>query len=68
MRWSLAISVSALLAFAGTRAAAQNVGSYGMAPRPGELEPEAAAKLAIVQNLNGSVPLDAVFTITTIER
>ncbi len=61
MRPLAAISVLALLALAGPDAAAQNVGSYGMAPRPGALEPEAAAKLAIKQNLDGKVPLDAVF-------
>ena len=61
MRPFAAITVLFLLACAGPRAAAQNVGSYGMSPRPGDLEPEAAAKLAIVQNLNGTVPLDAVF-------
>ena len=61
MRPLAAIAVLTLLACVGPRAAAQNVGSYGMAPRPGEVEPEAAAKLAIVQNLNGTVPLDAIF-------
>ncbi len=61
MRWSLAISVSALLAFAGTRAAAQNVGSYGMAPKPGEFDPNSRGPLAVKQNLGDSVPLDEVF-------
>ena len=60
MRWSPAISVSALLAFAGSGAVAQNVGSYGMAPKPGAIEPESAAKLQVKQNLNATIPLDTV--------
>ncbi len=60
MRSLFVFSVASLLAFAGPRAAAQNVGSYGMAPRPGGVEPEAAAKLQVVQNLNAAVPLDTV--------
>ena len=61
MRRLLAISVWALLAFAGTRAAAQNVGSYGMAPKPGEFDPNTRGPLTVRQNLNEMVPLDETF-------
>jgi len=61
MRRLFTISVAALLAFAGTHAAAQNVGSYGMAPKPGEFDPNTRGPLTVKQNLGAMVPLDEVF-------
>ena len=61
MRSLLTIFVVTLLAGAGTRATAQNVGAYGMAPKPGEFDPSTRGPLQIQQNLDAQVPLDEKF-------
>lgn len=61
MRSPVLILAILLTAILGQWAVAQNVGSYGMAPKPGEFNPDTRGPLTIKQNLNSEVPLDEVF-------